>query len=172
VPPTADAQDVRPYACVDIDGVVADVRHRLHHLDRRPKDWDGFFAAMADDPLLDVGAAAVHQLSQDCTVVWLTGRPERYRQVTATWLLQQGLPEGELLMRRADDRRPARALKVERLRALERRRPVAVHLDDDPAVVRAVRAAGFQALHADWMPAPGNATAGTLFEAQEVDGET
>ena len=37
--------DGRPLAIVDIDGVVADVRHRLHHLDRRPKNWSAFFAA-------------------------------------------------------------------------------------------------------------------------------
>jgi uncharacterized HAD superfamily protein len=172
VPVTGVADDERPYACVDIDGVVADVRHRLHHLDRRPKDWNGFFAAMAEDPLLEVGAAAAHQLAQDCTVVWLTGRPERYREMTATWLQRQGLPEGELLMRRANDRRPARATKVERLRRLQKDRPVAVHLDDDPAVVRAVRAAGFQALLADWMPTTDAESAATLFDAQEVDGET
>jgi hypothetical protein len=35
----------RPLAVFDLDGVLADVRHRLHFLDRRPKDWDGFFAA-------------------------------------------------------------------------------------------------------------------------------
>ena len=39
----------------DIDGVVADVRHRLHFLQRRPKDWPGFFAAAADDPGLAEG---------------------------------------------------------------------------------------------------------------------
>ncbi|MBA3955457.1 MAG: hypothetical protein H0X58_02180 [Acidimicrobiia bacterium] len=40
----------RPLAVVDIDGVLADVGHRLHFLDRRPKDWKGFFAAARTDP--------------------------------------------------------------------------------------------------------------------------
>ena len=35
----------RPLAIVDLDGVVADVRHRLHHLEGRRKDWGRFFAA-------------------------------------------------------------------------------------------------------------------------------
>ena len=35
----------RPLAIVDIDGVVADVRHRLVHVQSRPKDWDAFFDA-------------------------------------------------------------------------------------------------------------------------------
>ena len=40
----------RPIAVLDIDGVLADVRHRLHHLDKRPKDWAAFFAAAGRDP--------------------------------------------------------------------------------------------------------------------------
>ena len=41
--------DLPMVAVVDIDGVVADVRHRLHHVADRPKDWRSFFAAAADD---------------------------------------------------------------------------------------------------------------------------
>jgi hypothetical protein len=159
----------RPYAVIDIDGVVADVRHRLHHLQRRPKDWSAFFDRLEDDPLLDVGAAAVARLAQDCDIVWLTGRPETYRAATERWLRRHRLPVGMLLMRRAGDRRPARIAKLERVRALAADRPVAVHLDDDPAVVRAVRRAGFEVLHADWM---GEAPQLTLFDAQEREGRT
>src|SRR5262245_49979 len=41
-----------PAVLVDIDGVVADAGHRLHLVERRPRDWDAFFAAAADDPPL------------------------------------------------------------------------------------------------------------------------
>ena len=167
-----DGSAGRPYASIDIDGVVADVRHRLHHVERRPKDWDAFFSAMSGDPLLEVGARVVHQLAEDCDIVWLTGRPDRYRAQTADWLREQSLPGGELVMRRGGDRRPARFAKVERLQSLQRRRPVAVHVDDDPAVVRAVRAAGFEALLADWMTAGDPEASATLFDAQERDGAT
>ena len=37
----------RPLAVVDVDDDGVDVRHRLHHLRRRPRDWDAFFAAAA-----------------------------------------------------------------------------------------------------------------------------
>lgn len=33
----------KPLAVFDIDGVLADVRHRLPHVQGRPKDWDAFF---------------------------------------------------------------------------------------------------------------------------------
>ena len=42
-------------AVFDIDGVVADVRHRLHHLERRR--WLRFFEAADEDTVLPEGAA-------------------------------------------------------------------------------------------------------------------
>ena len=44
--------------------------------------------------------------AEECEVVYLTGRPERCRRDTLDWLAAQGLPEGQLFMRRNDDRRP------------------------------------------------------------------
>ena len=40
--------DPRPLAVVDIDGVVADVRHRLHYIEGKPRQWDRFFSAATD----------------------------------------------------------------------------------------------------------------------------
>ncbi len=59
----------RAVAVVDLDGVLADVRHRLHHLDRRPKDWDSFFAAAPSDPPLAEGFAVVRELADRYNVV-------------------------------------------------------------------------------------------------------
>ena len=42
----------RPLAVFDVDGVLADVRHRLRFVERSPKDWDAFFSAAVDDPPL------------------------------------------------------------------------------------------------------------------------
>ena len=70
----------RPLAIVDLDGVVADVRHRLHHLTGRRKDWDAFFAAAPDDPPHPEGLAVVQRLEVDHDVIYLTGRPERCRR--------------------------------------------------------------------------------------------
>ena len=48
------AEDL-PLAIVDIDGVVADVRHRVHYVEQRPKDWKRFFAAaVRDEPHAEV----------------------------------------------------------------------------------------------------------------------
>ncbi len=152
----------RPLAVVDLDGVVADVRHRLHHISGRPKRWDRFFAAIPDDPPLEEGLAAVHRLALEHDVVYLTGRPERTRADTLAWLHAHGLPPGRLVMRADHDRRPARVTKPALLRRLAKDKHVAVVVDDDPAVCTALEAHGWPVLHAQWMP-----RAAPLAEAQE-----
>lgn len=160
--------DPLPYAVVDIDGVVADVRHRLSFVERRPKDWDRFFGAAPLDPVLPEGRAVVDKLvATGHEVVWLTGRPERCRQDTLEWLERHELPAGRLYMRRETDHRPARMTKLAVLRQLAARRTVAVMVDDDALVVRTLRDAGFTVMRADWM-----SEQPSLFEAQESDGRT
>ena len=157
----------RPLAVFDVDGVLADVRHRLHHVERRPKDWPAFFAAAVDDPPLEHGVALARQSAEDCEVVYVTGRPEHCRADTLDWFRRHGLPEGRLSMRRAGDRRPARLAKPQLLRDLARGRVVAVVVDDDLQVCEAYEAAGWRVLRADWMGA-----APVLERAQEDEGRT
>ncbi|MFL6162655.1 MAG: hypothetical protein ACJ74U_10520 [Jatrophihabitantaceae bacterium] len=154
-------------AVFDIDGVVADVRHRVHFVERRPRDWGRFFAAAAADALSEVGAGWAKRAAADHDLVWLTGRPERLRAVTVRWLGQHGLPAGRLLMRADQDYRPAREYKVAELRRIAGRDQIAVFVDDDPAVIEAAAAAGFTASLATWLPR-GQA----LAQAQERAGRT
>jgi phosphoglycolate phosphatase-like HAD superfamily hydrolase len=157
----------RLLAAVDIDGVLADVRHRLHHVEAPPKDWDAFFAAAPHDPLLPQGHETVTRLAEVFDIVYVSGRPERCREDTQTWLERHGLPSGPVVLRAHGDRRPARTVKVELLDRLATERAVAVLVDDDPLVLDAARHAGYDVMPADWMPAPKS-----LREAQEADGAT
>jgi len=155
-------------AVFDIDGVLADVRHRLHHIESGRRDWDGFFASAPEDPVLADGCQAVRQaVESGLTLIYLTGRPERCRVDTFRWLSAHGLPEGELIMRRDSDRRPARVLKVEALRRIASQAPVAYLVDDDLQVVAAAADAGFAARLADWVPRQD-----PLTQAQETLGRT
>lgn len=161
------AVDPRPLAVIDIDGVVADVRHRLHLIHDGQKKWNAFFSAAADDPPLETGVELVKELAAEHDVVWLTGRPERNRRLTSTWLAAQGLPDAPLLMRPDRDFRPARVMKRDELRRLGRDRTVAIVVDDDPEVVDLLTADGFPVRLADWLP-----HSRTLHRAQESEGRT
>ena len=154
-------------AVIDIDGVVADVRHRLPHLERPHPRWDRFFAAADDDPLLPVGADLVTELAALHTIVWLSGRPEHLRALTLHWLTRHGLPPGRLELRAPGARRPAAEMKLERVRDLARDFGIGAVIDDDPRVVEALLAAGLPVVLADWVPHER-----TLHQAQEDDGRT
>ncbi len=151
----------------DIDGVLADVSHRMHFLAGRRPDWEGFFAAAVDDAPLPEGLALVAEAQKECEVAYLTGRPERCRPDTLHWLRTQALPDGNLAMRADRDHRPARKVKPPILRQLARGRVVAVVVDDDEDVCDAYEHAGWPVLRATWTvrdPA--------LRRAQEDEGRT
>lgn len=159
--------DSRPLAVFDLDNTLAGTAHRQHFLERKPRDWDGFFAAAPDDPPLAEGVALCRSAAEECQVVYLTGRPERCRRDTLDWLAAQGLPEGPVHMRRHRDFRPARVTKVEILRRLGADREVRMLVDDDALVCDAAEAAGFPVVRAGWAT-PSEA----LREAQEREGRT
>jgi hypothetical protein len=167
VPPDPQLAEPRPLAIVDLDGVLADVRHRLHHIDGARKDWAAFFAGIAGDPPLAEGFAVVERLLADHEVVLLTGRPERTRAATEQWLSAQGLPRLRVIMRRDGDRRPARQVKRQLVRRLAAGRAIGAVVDDDPDVCAALEADGWPVFRADWMD-----RAAPLHEAQERDGRT
>jgi phosphoglycolate phosphatase-like HAD superfamily hydrolase len=154
-------------AVFDIDGVLADVRHRLHFLQSRPQRWDAFFLAAERDPLLEEGARRLRTAQTCHDVVYLTGRPERNRTLTRAWLARHGLPTGPLHMRPDDDHRPARWVKRTTLRRLAHTRTIASVLDDDPAVVAVLTADGWPVELATWLP-----HSSTLQSAQEQQGRT
>ncbi len=157
----------RPLAVIDIDGVLADVRHRLHFLHRRPKDWKGFFAAARSDPPHPEGLALAAELATDHEIVLLTGRPEGCRADTEAWLDEHGIGYDLLVMRPGGDRRPAAEVKVGLLSMLASGRTVGAVVDDDVEVVAAVEAACYPARLATW-----GRPSEPLRQAQEVEGRT
>lgn len=159
-----DGQVRSGLAVFDIDGVVADVRHRLHHLERG--SWNRFFDAAGRDTLLPEGARLAEDLADRHEIVWLTGRPEWLRDVTTQWLAEHTLPDGDLHMRPNGDYRPAPRYKLSVLRSLSARGIAAV-VDDDDEVVQAALHAGFPAVLADWVP-----RGAVLRRAQDRDGRT
>jgi phosphoglycolate phosphatase-like HAD superfamily hydrolase len=147
----AGADGRRPLAVFDIDGVVADVRHRLHHIEGGQRDWRAFHRAAVHDPPLAEGLALVAELGREHRVVWLSGRPEWARRLTRDWLAGHELPSAEIHLRGERDWRPAPVFKLDVLRRLRAAEPVAAFIDDDSAVIDAAVQAGLPAVLADWV---------------------
>lgn len=181
-PPTAGDRGGRHtrrrVALVDLDGTVADVAHRLHFISGRRRDWEGFFAAAPQDQLLAQGAAEVTRLRADgATVTFLSGRPERCRADTITWLARHGLldPGGPtaVLLRPNNDRRPAKVTKLEHIRRLRAEgTDIVLLIDDDEAVLAAAQAAGIPVLAATWSRPQDQAANSALTTAQDTDGRS
>jgi hypothetical protein len=139
-----EAREPGPAVVVDLDGTLSDAAGRQHHLERRPKDWDGFFAACGEDPLIDQVARLVELLDPGLVVVLLTARPTKVRPATLEWLARHGVRWDLLVMREAQDFRPSHEAKLDAVRAL---RGVGFDLrlavDDDPRNAAMFRAVGF-----------------------------
>jgi hypothetical protein len=72
----------------DIHGTLADVSERIHHLQKKPKNWKAFFRGMAQDQAIKSMVACVGSYikpaSGSCCV-----RDEEHRSETVQWLKKE-----------------------------------------------------------------------------------
>ncbi len=83
----------------DIDGVLSDATRRQRFLEQGRRDWDAFFEACGEDPLVEEIGKLLDLLDSDLQVVLLTGRPLRVRPQTVAWLHRYGVRYDLLAMR-------------------------------------------------------------------------
>ena len=103
-----------PAVVFDIDGVLSDAAGRQHFIEGgggRRRDWDAFFEACGDDPLIEEVATLLHLLDDDLHIVLLTGRPLRVQPQTLSWLDHFDLRWDLLVMRDWGDYSAAREFK-------------------------------------------------------------
>lgn len=124
----------RPIVFVDVDGTLADVRHRLHHIrGSARKNWKAFFEAMDRDTPIASTVAWVHSLAEMHDIVIITGRPEHYRKRTIAWLKKNKVPFSDIFMRPDGDHRPDYEVKKEALARWPKSR-IKLVIEDRPPV--------------------------------------
>lgn len=138
----------------DLDGTLADITHRRHHVDKMPKDWNSFFLPeeiLKDKVRMDVWnqvamAHATNSVRSDkrALLVAVSARPERCRQATVEWLEKHGmLGRIDALLMRADrDSRQDDIVKREIHDKYLKNHEVTVVFDDRPRVIRVWRELG------------------------------
>lgn len=131
----------------DLDGTLADGRHRLHllpHADvaHKTQSWDTFnLAADKDMPFLD-NIALMNQLYQlGKRIIILTGRCDIAKHITEKWLWEHGCNFNQLIMRPQDDHRKDIQFKEEKLKEIGLQRIVAC-FDDLEHVAKHIRSLG------------------------------
>ncbi|MCL4297036.1 MAG: polynucleotide kinase [Anaerolineae bacterium] len=127
----------------DIDGTLADISARQHHLLKKPKDWEAFFQGMArDKPIAPMLRLCNTLYEAGFQIILCSGRPEKYREETETWLSRYGVKCHALLLRPSNDRRSDVVIKREMLHTIERSR-IAFIVEDRSRVVNMWREEGF-----------------------------
>jgi len=103
------SEKVKPDAIYcDIDGTIANIDQRLHHVHGEgKKNWKGFFDDMINDLVYEDIVDILRTYKEKGTkIVLCSGRPDDYRTLTTTWLQNNNIPFDELVMRsRGDFRR-------------------------------------------------------------------
>lgn len=130
----------------DIDGTLADISERIHHIRKKPKNWSAFNAGMAQDK-------AIHSMIRLCNILYsaglrvilCSGRNEKNRPETVNWLEKQGVKYHELLLREDEDYRSDAVVKREILQGLEKSKILFV-VEDRSRVVEMWRAEGLVCL--------------------------
>ena len=130
----------------DIDGTLADISERVHHIKRKPKNWKAFNAGMAQDK-------AIRSMVRLCNILYAagidiilcSGRNERNRPETVEWLQKHGIHYHELLLRQDEDYRSDADVKREILEAYDNSKILFV-VEDRSRVVEMWRAEGLVCL--------------------------
>jgi phosphoglycolate phosphatase-like HAD superfamily hydrolase len=104
----------------DIDGTIADLTQRLHHIKKSPPDWDAFFADCQDDkPIRHIWELLNDLYGVGVIIVYVSGRSDRVRQETEDWISTHNFPgvggRNALYMRKDGDHRPDHIVKGELL---------------------------------------------------------
>lgn len=131
--------------CVDIDGNLADIRWRIREAGPEPKHRGLLYnkwlnqvqshKKMAQDPKIPGMKILIRALFQaNCYVVYITGRSEDYRTVTAKWLKDNKFPLVPLFMRPMSNHESSGPLKEKIIKRIIKKQPDIKHvvvMDDD-----------------------------------------
>jgi hypothetical protein len=104
----------------DLDGVLSDAVSRQHYLEAPRRDWDAFFEACGDDPLIDEVGRLLELLDPSLVIILLTARPLRVQPQTLGWLERYGLRWDLLVMRDFGDYSSARRFKQQSIAEFRR----------------------------------------------------
>ena len=133
----------------DIDGTLADLNGREKFLKQENPDWKNFNAKIEEDvpntPVVELYRTLYE--SGKFEIILVSGRQERFRKVTETWLAWHEIPFDTLLMRPDADQRPDSAVKQDILNALKAQgKEILFCVDDRQSVVDMWRANGITCL--------------------------
>jgi hypothetical protein len=149
---------MKKYVIVDIDGTIANGKHREHFLHQEEKDWDSYFSNCDKDTPIQEIVDLVETLGKNgYEIIFCTGRRDTEREKTVKWLWElfikdepynmDDIDHDTILMRKEGDFRHDTIVKPELLE--EARIPkdqIAFILEDRNSMVKKWRELGIKCL--------------------------
>lgn len=104
---------MKPYLVLfDIDHTLSDAAWRDGMIGDASLTWDDYHQASVKDRVIEEMAILQRAIGGDgIETIGVTARPEKYRQLTHKWLLQNNIMLDEILMRPDDNKMPSAELK-------------------------------------------------------------
>jgi predicted kinase len=101
-----DLDNRKKCVVIDLDGTLANCDHRLHFVKNKPKDWNSFYKGIENDKVNRWCQTLIESLHDSgISIVYASGRPQDYYEITYNWLLKNDLDFGPLFMREKGDYR-------------------------------------------------------------------
>ncbi len=99
----------------DLDGTLANIEHRRHHVTNGKNNWKAFYKACVNDTL-NQQVYDVWRVLYTCGYPYefqiFSGRSDEVRTETEEWLYKHGIVPHQLLMRKEGDYTPDQDLKL------------------------------------------------------------
>ena len=143
----SDPQDI----IFDMDGTLADINHRRHFVERKPKDWNSFYEGMIGDTPIQPGVMMAQLLKlAGHRIIIATGRPRKYNNITLQFLRDNDIPYDAAYLRTDKDYRPDTVVKENMLRKMKiNGYDPTIAFDDRKSVVEMWRANGLFVFQVD-----------------------
>lgn len=136
----------------NIDGTIADNAHRRREVADGTFDWDYFLRPdlISQDRVFPYSREVLNRLAVRHPLILLSGREERFRTTTRSWLAEQGLPNPSKLYLRPDsDRRSSTEFKNDILsRIIDHAHESVTYIDDSAEMEPVCGKFGIQLLKA------------------------
>ncbi len=129
----------------DLDGTLANIKHRRHLVSNGNNKWDEFYKQCVND---DINAPVVEiyktlQKSGKYKMIIFSGRSEIVRKETEEWLEKNYIKYDELRMRPKDNYIPDEILKLGWLMEIKEKGMMLAIFDDRAKVVKMWRGQGY-----------------------------
>jgi FMN phosphatase YigB (HAD superfamily) len=129
---------MKPTAYIfDVDGTLANVDPYLHLVRGSNRDYDAFHeASIGALPNIEVVEMLNNAVSDQCAILIVTSRKEKYRGLTSMWLANNNIRSHGLFMRADNDNRPDYEAKKDMLDKITKLWDIVHAVDDNPNVIK------------------------------------